>query len=233
MNKTSSRILVVEDEPSVGEVVGLYLTRAGYDVISVNDGATAVKVLESELPLLIILDQMLPHVDGREILTQVRTHSNVPVIILTALREESDRIAGLEMGADDYITKPFSPQELVSRVRAVLRRGGQSQTVESDLTQTLVFDNLQINASMRLVVVNQKEVDLTAKEFDLLYLLVQNPKKVFNRSQLLEQVWGLSEYIDPGTVTVHMRRLREKIEKDPSNPQHIETVWGVGYRFKP
>jgi DNA-binding response OmpR family regulator len=233
MNNSSSRILVVEDEPNVGEVVSLYLTRAGYDVITVNDGSTALEVLASEIPLLIVLDLMLPHVDGREILTQVRNHSNVPIIVLTALREESDRIAGLEMGADDYITKPFSPQELVSRVKAVLRRGGQSQVEETDLMQTLAFGNLQINAGMRLVVVNQKEVDLTAKEFDLLFLLVRNPKKVFSRSQLLEQVWGLSEFIDPGTVTVHMRRLREKIEKDPSNPQHIETVWGVGYRFKP
>ncbi|MBA4419849.1 MAG: DNA-binding response regulator [Anaerolinea sp.] len=229
----ANRILVVEDEPSVGEVVSLYLTRAGYDVVTVNDGRVAIEMLEKETPQLIVLDLMLPHVDGREILSRVRQRSHVPVIILTALREESDRIAGLEMGADDYITKPFSPQELVSRVKAVLRRGGTNVAAEEDPMQTLKFQDLQINPGIRLVVVNQKEIDLTAKEFNLLLLLVRNPKKVFSRSLLLEQVWGLSDYIDPGTVTVHMRRLREKIEQDPSHPRYIQTVWGVGYRFEP
>lgn len=229
----ANRILVVEDEPSVGEVVSLYLTRAGYDVVTVTDGRVAMEMLEKETPQLIVLDLMLPHVDGREILSRVRQRSYVPVIILTALHEESDRIAGLEMGADDYITKPFSPQELVSRVKAVLRRGGTNVSAEEDPMQNLEFQDLQINPAMRLVVVNQKEIDLTAKEFNLLLLLVRNPKKVFSRSLLLEKVWGISDYIDPGTVTVHMRRLREKIEQDPSHPRYIQTVWGVGYRFEP
>jgi DNA-binding response OmpR family regulator len=233
MNAT--RIMVVEDEPSVSEVVSLYLGKAGYDVISIRNGQAALDELEKELPHLVVLDLMLPEVDGREILAWLRQRSAVPVIVLTALRDESDRIDGLEMGADDYITKPFSPQELVSRVRAVLRRGGGATAPgqEGDNSQSLVYENLQINPVMRLVIAQSREIDLTAKEFDLLLLLARNPKKVFTRSQLLEQVWGLSEYIDPGTVTVHMRRLREKIEVDPSDPRHIETVWGVGYRFEP
>jgi DNA-binding response OmpR family regulator len=225
-----NQILVVEDEPSVGEVVGLYLRRVGYDVVIVKDGRDALEILDREFPQLIILDLMLPSTDGWEILNWVRARSNVPIIVLTARREERDRIAGLEMGADDYITKPFSPQELVSRVRAVLRRG-RNDTPANQLLP-LVFTDLKIDAGKRLVLVKEVEVDLTGKEFDLLLLLARHPKQVFTRAQLLERVWGLSEYIDPGTVTVHMRRLREKIEQDPSNPMHIQTIWGVGYKFE-
>jgi DNA-binding response OmpR family regulator len=225
-----SQILVVEDEPSVGEVVCLYLRRVGYDVVIVKDGHDALEILDREFPQLIILDLMLPSTDGWEILNWVRARSNVPIIVLTARREERDRIAGLEMGADDYITKPFSPQELVSRVRAVLRRG-RNDTPANQLLP-LVFTDLKIDAGKRLVLVKEVEVDLTGKEFDLLLLLARHPKQVFTRAQLLERVWGLSEYIDPGTVTVHMRRLREKIEQDPSNPMHIQTIWGVGYKFE-
>ena len=225
-----NQILVVEDEPSVGEVVGLYLRRVGYDVVIVKDGRDALEILDREFPQLIILDLMLPSTDGWEILNWVRARSNVPIIVLTARREERDRIAGLEMGADDYITKPFSPQELVSRVRAVLRRG-RNDTPANQLLP-LIFTDLKIDAGKRLVLVKEVEVDLTGKEFDLLLLLARHPKQVFTRAQLLERVWGLSEYIDPGTVTVHMRRLREKIEQDPSNPMHIQTIWGVGYKFE-
>jgi DNA-binding response OmpR family regulator len=225
-----NQILVVEDEPSVGEVVCLYLRRVGYDVVNVKDGHDAIEILDREFPQLIILDLMLPSTDGWEILNWVRARSNVPIIVLTARREERDRIAGLEMGADDYITKPFSPQELVSRVRAVLRRG-RNDTPANQLLP-LVFRDLKIDAGKRLVLVKEVEVDLTGKEFDLLLLLARHPKQVFTRAQLLERVWGLSEYIDPGTVTVHMRRLREKIEQDPSNPMHIQTIWGVGYKFE-
>ncbi len=227
----SDQILLIEDEPSVGEVVGLYLRRAGYEVVIARDGRDALDVLDRSFPQLVILDLMLPNVDGWEILQWARARSNVPIIVLTARREESDRIAGLEMGADDYITKPFSPQELVSRVRAVLRRGRTDLPANQMLP--LAFGDLGIDIGKRIVTLKSVEVDLTQKEFDLLLLLTRHPKQVFSRNQLLERVWGISDFIDPGTVTVHMRRLREKIEPDPSNPKHILTIWGVGYKFEP
>jgi DNA-binding response OmpR family regulator len=151
--------------------------------------------------------------------------------MLTSRREEMDRIAGLEMGADDYIVKPFSPQELVSRVRAVLRRGGGDKTAEGE--RPLSFEHLSIDPRSHTVLVDERPIDLTVKEFDMLYLLARHPRQVFSRDHLLERVWGMSEYIDPGTVTVHVRRLREKIEADPSHPTHLLTVWGVGYKFEP
>lgn len=227
----SDQILVIEDEPSVGEVVSLYLRRAGYDVVVARDGSDALEILDRSFPQLVVLDLMLPNVDGWEICKWIRERSNVPIIMLTARREEGDRIAGLEMGADDYITKPFSPQELVSRVKAVLRR------VRTDLPASQMlpmnFGDLEIDIGKRIVTLKGQEVDLTQKEFDLLMLLTRHPKQVFSRNQVLERVWGISDYIDPGTVTVHMRRLREKIESDPSNPSHILTIWGVGYKFEP
>jgi DNA-binding response OmpR family regulator len=228
---SNGKILVVEDETSIGEVVSLYLKRAGYEVIYVQDGEAAVEVLEQTEPDLIVLDLMLPKVDGYEITHWLRSRSNVPIIMLTARREERDRIAGLEMGADDYVVKPFSPQELVSRVRAVLRR--TSGTGMPGDEQAVVFDDLKVDPRTRLVTVRGEEKTLTAKEFDLLWLLVRHPRQVFRREQLLDRVWGMTEYIDPSTVTVHIRRLREKIELDPSDPQYILTVWGVGYRFEP
>jgi DNA-binding response OmpR family regulator len=174
---------------------------------------------------------MLPHVDGLEITRWLRSRSDVPIIMLTARREERDRIAGLEMGADDYVVKPFSPQELVSRVRAVLRRtrGPSSEDGEA----CLAFNDLKIDPRARLVEVDGGERNLSAKEFDLLYLLARHPRQVFSRDQLLDRVWGLNDYIDPSTVTVHVRRLREKVEADPANPRHLLTVWGVGYKFAP
>jgi DNA-binding response OmpR family regulator len=224
-------ILVVEDEPSIGEVVTLYLKRAGYRVTAVRDGEAALAALARRLPDLVVLDLMLPKVEGHEITHWLRERGDTPIIMLTARREEADRIAGLEMGADDYMVKPFSPQELVSRVRAVLRRtrGGAGPGGETAIVQ----GDLRVNPATRLVEVGGKECNLTAKEFDLLYLLARHPRQVFTRDQLLDRVWGLTEYIDPSTVTVHIRRLREKVESDPANPQHIQTVWGVGYRFEP
>jgi DNA-binding response OmpR family regulator len=227
----SLSILVVEDEPSIREVVSLYLERAGYHVVSVRDGTTALEVIDKQLPDLVVLDLMLPDVDGYEITRYLRSTGDIPIIMLTSRREEVDRIAGLEMGADDYVVKPFSPQELVSRVRAVLRRT-HGQTLSSK-TSPLTFGELKIDPTTRLVEVRMEEQQLTAKEFDLLWLLANHPRQVFNRDQLLERVWGLGEYIDPSTVTVHVRRLREKIEDDPSNPRHLITVWGVGYKFEP
>lgn len=223
------KVLVVEDESSIREVVKLYLKRAGYEVRVAKDGLEAIEALTKEMPDLIVLDLMLPHVNGMEITRWLRERGDVPIIMLTARREEADRIAGLEMGADDYVVKPFSPQELVSRVRAVLRRTYGSL---SNAEKSLVYGNLTIDPATRLVKKDGQEKVLTAKEFDLLLLLARHPRQVFSRNQLLDRVWGLSDYIDPSTVTVHVRRLREKIESDPSNPEHIVTVWGVGYKFE-
>ncbi|MCO6452995.1 MAG: response regulator transcription factor [Caldilineales bacterium] len=223
-------ILVVEDEPSIAEVVSLYLQRSGYAVTVLNDGAAALEWLSAHKASLVVLDLMLPNVDGLEITRWLRSHSDTPIIMLTARREETDRILGLEMGADDYVVKPFSPRELVSRVRAVPRRTGGSGGVEE---KRLSFEDMTIDPITRLVVIQDEEITLTAREFDLLWWMARHPRQVFNRDQLLDQVWGISEYIDPSTVTVHIRRLREKLESDPSNPRHIQTVWGVGYKFEP
>ncbi|OGO33931.1 MAG: DNA-binding response regulator [Chloroflexi bacterium RBG_16_54_18] len=226
----SNMILIVEDEPNIAEVVSLYLRRAGFQVKLADDGLSAMASLEEELPDLVILDLMLPGVDGLALARWLRGRSDVPIIMLTARRHEADRIAGFELGADDYVVKPFSPQELVSRVKAVLRR---SRPIERENETVLNFDYLRIDPQKHLVFIRDSEVILTVREFDMLWLLAKHPRQVFSRQQLLEKVWGISEYIDPGTVTVHIRRLREKIEPDPSKPKHILTVWGVGYKFEP
>ena len=226
----TAEILIVEDEPSIAEVVELYLRRAGYQVQAVGEGNAALKLLDQHLPDLVVLDVMLPGMDGFSILRWLRDRSEVPVIFITARREEVERIAGLELGADDYVIKPFSPQELVSRVRAVLRRiHREDEKAEKPLT----FGNLSIDPQTRLVTLEGQEITLTSREFDLLWLLGQHPRQVFTRDQLLERVWGVTQYIDPSTVTVHLRRLREKIEKDASHPIRLVTVWGVGYKFEP
>lgn len=224
-------ILVVEDEQSISEVMALYLTRSGYEVITAHDGRTALTELSRHKPDLVVLDLMLPEIDGWEITRRIRAEGETPIIMVTARREESDRILGLEMGADDYVVKPFSPQELVSRVRAVLRRTQHQPSTPHP--QGLTFPGLQIDPVTRLITVHSTEIMLTAKEFDLLWFLASNPRRVFNRDQLLDHVWGETEYIDPSTVTVHVRRLREKIEVDSSDPRYIHTVWGVGYKFEP
>jgi len=225
-------ILVVEDEPSISEVVCLYLRRAGFAVTAVRDGQEALDVLAQRSVELVVLDLMLPRVDGLEVTRRLRAHSEIPIIMLTARGSEADRIAGLELGADDYVVKPFSPQELVSRVRAVLRRA-RGTSPEPSLEPPLRYEGLEIDPRTRLVVVEGAERTLTTKEFDLLWALASNPRRAFNREQLLERAWGSSDYIDPSTVTVHVRRLREKVERDPSEPRHIITVWGLGYRFDP
>lgn len=227
-------ILVVDDEQSISEVVSLYLTRSGYDVTVVHDGKAALQALIKQKPDLVVLDLMLPGIDGWEITRRLRAEGNTPIIMLTARKEESDRILGLEMGADDYVVKPFSPQELVSRVRAVLRRAQTATpTPAPSQERALDFIDLQIDPVTRLVTVNGTEIMLTAKEFDLLWFLARHPRQVFNRDQLLDQVWGETTYIDPSTVTVHVRRVREKIETDAAHPRHLHTVWGVGYKFEP
>jgi DNA-binding response OmpR family regulator len=224
-------IAIVEDEPNISEVVSLYLKRAGYTVSAYADGLAAAEAFARQLPELVILDVMLPGMDGFALTRSLRDRSDVPIILLTSRREEADRIAGLELGADDYVVKPFSPQELVSRVRAVLRRARLS--VEPVTDSALTFGDLTINPQTRLVSLAGQEILLTAKEFEMLYHLARHPRQVFTREQLLESIWGMAEYIDPGTVTVHIRRLREKIEKDPAAPERLVTVWGVGYKFEP
>ena len=229
---TENLILVVEDEASIAEVVSLYLKRAGFSAQIASDGRQAMTFFERRKPDLVILDLMLPEVDGLSLTRWLRERSNVPIIMLTARRAEIDRITGLEMGADDYVVKPFSPQELVSRVRAVMRRLGREQA-ETEPERNVSFGDLSISPRNRVVTRRDVPIELTVKEFDMLYLLARHPKQVFTREQLLERVWGGAQYIDPGTVTVHVRRLREKIEEDPSHPTRLLTVWGVGYKFEP
>lgn len=225
-------ILVVEDEASIAEVVSLYLKRAGFSAQIASDGRQAMTLFDRRKPDLVILDLMLPEVDGLSLTRWLRDRSNVPIIMLTARRAEIDRITGLEMGADDYVVKPFSPQELVSRVRAVMRRLGREQT-DAEPERNITFGEINIDPRSRVITIKDTPIELTVKEFDMLYLLARHPKQVFTREQLLERVWGGAQYIDPGTVTVHVRRLREKIEADPSKPIHLLTVWGVGYKFEP
>ncbi len=226
------KILVVDDEPSIREVVSLYLEQMGFEATVVSDGQSALNLLQSDPPDLLILDVMLPGVDGFEITRHVRATSAIPIILLTARKDEIDRIVGLELGADDYVVKPFSPRELVSRVKAVLRRTQQAPPPPGN-EQPVTCGEIHIDPRTRRVTVAGGEIPLTVKEFDLLWMFTSNPDQVFNRDQLLDRVWGVSDFIDPSTVTVHVRRLREKIEQDPSNPRHIMTVWGVGYRFEP
>lgn len=227
-------ILVVDDEASVVEVVSLYLKREGFSVRSARDGRQALAAIRDRRPALLILDLMLPKVDGIEIMHRLRDEqaTDVPVIMLTARGQETDRIYGLELGADDYVVKPFSPAELVARVKAVLRRSGSGADPQSG-QRRLEFEGLIIDPLTRVVQVRGHEAELTATEFNLLWFMADHPRQVFSRDRLLENVWGFSDYVDPSTVTVHIRRLREKIEVDPSHPLHLLTVWGVGYKFDP
>jgi DNA-binding response OmpR family regulator len=222
-------VLVVDDEPIVREVVVRYLEREGYRTLEAGDGDDARRLVETQPPDLVVLDVMLPGTDGLELCRWIRSRSELPVIMLTARGEEADRVVGLELGADDYVTKPFSPRELAARVRTVLRRAGTTNGAK----ERLAFDDLELDAASRDVRRRGEEVRLTAKEFDLLWFMATHPRRVFSRDQLMARVWGYEAALDTGTVTVHMRRLREKIEPDPSHPMHLQTVWGVGYRFVP
>ena len=223
-------VLLVEDDETVSEVVERYLEREGFRVEVVSDGADAVSRFDEKVDV-IVLDIMLPSMDGFEVCRRLRSTSAVPIIMLTALGEESDRIMGLELGADDYLAKPFSPRELTARVKSVLRRANGTlapQVAQGELKAGAITLNLDAHE----VAVAGDPIVLTSREFELLAWLMTHPKRVFTREELLERVWGYS-YGDKSTVTVHVRRLREKIEADPAQPRHVATVWGLGYRFDP
>jgi two-component system, OmpR family, response regulator ResD len=221
-------ILIVDDEPIVRDVVARYLERDGYSILESADGDEARARIEAKPPSLVVLDVMLPGTDGLTLCRWIRERGDIPVIMLTARGEEADRVVALDLGADDYVTKPFSPRELAARVRSVLRRtaagalGGAAR---------IEVDGLVLDPDTRDVTLDGAPVQLTAKEFDLLFFLASHPRRVFSRDQLMNSVWGYAAALDTGTVTVHVRRLRSKIEVDPSRPARLETVWGVGYRF--
>lgn len=228
--KPKLSILVVDDESTIREVVRRYLERDGFLVREAADGFEALDAIKEDQPDLLLLDLMLPGIDGVTLTQHLRQERAVPIIMLTAKGDPTDRIRGLDLGADDYITKPFSPQEVVSRVRAVLRRVGGPVITRDQ--KPFELGQVWIDPVSRSVRMDEKSVSLTVKEFDLLLHFIQHPQRVFTRTQLLAQVWGDELYTDPSTVTVHIRRLREKIEPDPSIPSYILTVWGVGYKFE-
>jgi two-component system, OmpR family, response regulator ResD len=227
----SKRVLVVDDEAIVRDVLGRYLEKDGFIVDTAADGEAALEQAARSRPDLVVLDLMLPNLDGLEVLRRIRERAEVPVVLLTAKGEEVDRVVGLEVGADDYVTKPFSPREVVARVRAVLRRSERA-AVPGERT-TIVAGPLEIDRDRREVRRDGDPLHLTRKEFELLALLASYPGRTFDRAELLEQVWDFAWDGDSSTVTVHVRRLRRKIEDDPSDPRHLLTVWGVGYRFEP
>ena len=222
-------VLVVDDEPIVRDVIVRYLRREGFSTLEAGDGDRARELIETAEPALVVLDVMLPGTDGLELCRWIRGRSDLPVIMLTARGEEADRIVGLELGADDYVTKPFSPRELAARVRTVLRRAG----AQAARPERLEYSDVVLDGASRVVTRAGEPVTLTAREFDLLWFLASNPRRVFSRSHIMDRVWGHAPALDTGTVTVHVRRLREKVEDDPSHPRHLETVWGAGYRFSP
>jgi DNA-binding response OmpR family regulator len=228
---SGERVLVVDDEQIVTEVVQRYLVREGFQVDVAADGVAGLKRAREGTPDLVVLDLMLPGLDGLEVCRQLRGESSVPIIMLTAKGEDGDKILGLGLGADDYLTKPFSPGELIARVKAVLRRSQAAATppLAGDVVRC---GSLRINPRARAVERDGEQLHLTAKEFDLLYFLARNAGQVFTREQLLDNVWDFEWYGDPSTVTVHIRRLREKIEPNPVRPRFVKTVWGVGYKLE-
>jgi DNA-binding response OmpR family regulator len=224
-------VLIVDDEPLVREILARYLTREGFAVATASNGLQALERWQNEHPDLVLLDLMLPEVNGLEVFRRARETDDTPVIMLTAKGEEADRLVGLEIGADDYVTKPFSPREVVARVRAVLRRSARSGELHP--AAVLRYGDIRVDARGREVRLRDQPVSLTRREFELLGLLASNPGTAFSRAELLERVWDFAWAGDSSTVTVHIRRLREKLEVDPSSPRHLVTVWGVGYRFDP
>jgi DNA-binding response OmpR family regulator len=226
------RILVVDDQASIREVLTQYLELEGFTVLQAADGVEALRSAEAQPPDLVVLDLMLPGMDGLEVCRRLRATSAVPILMLTARSDETDKLAGFAVGTDDYVTKPFSPREVVVRVQAIMRRIEATSVPAMVLDDTLHLGNLTIRPQLRYVERDGTPIELTAKEFDLLHFLATHPKQVFTRQQLLDNVWDYGYYGDASTVTVHIRRLREKVELDPARPRHIKTVWGVGYKFE-
>jgi two-component system, OmpR family, response regulator ResD len=226
---TRGSVLVVDDEPVITDVVARYLERAGYATRVAADGPEAIRIAGESRPDLVVLDLLLPGLDGLEVMRELHEREPTRVILLTAKGEASDRIAGLQRGADDYVVKPFSPAELVARVDAVLRR----REPEPEREQAIEFDGLEIDPAARTALVRGEQVQLTVREFDLLLFLAGHPGQAFSRDQLMDAIWDYPFYTDTSTVTVHMRRLRAKVELEPSEPRWLQTVWGVGYRFQP
>jgi DNA-binding response OmpR family regulator len=231
ITRARGSVLVVDDEPTIAEVVSRYLKRAGYATETASDGARAVQAASALRPDLVVLDLTLPRIDGLEVMRRLRAEdrSRPAVILLTGRAAEADRIGGLRLGADDYVVKPFSPAELVARVDAVMRRAEVPPAPQAPLD----FGDLSLDPAARTASVRGMEVRLTHREFDLLLFMAERPGQVFSRDELMRAVWQYSFYTDTSTVTVHVRRLRAKIEDDPANPRHLRTVWGVGYRFTP
>lgn len=234
------KILVVDDETTVRRVVRQYLEKEGYAVIETDNGGQALQLIYDEKPDLMILDIMLPGINGFTVARSLRdpmkpqnVNTNIPIIMLTARSEEHDRITGFEMGTDDYVTKPFSPRELIMRVKALLRRSTNSPTAPPTPNNPVEqYGDLTLDHASRTAKKRDVPITLTHKEFELLLFLANNPRHVFTRTQLLDEIWGYDFYGDDSNVTVHIHRLREKIEDDPSKPQYIHTVWGVGYKFE-
>jgi DNA-binding response OmpR family regulator len=226
-----AKILIVEDEAMVADVVSRYLQRDGFQVLIASDGQAALDIAREEMPDLVLLDLMLPKLDGLEVCRRLRASSQVPIIVVTAKGDETDRIVGLELGADDYVSKPFSPRELVARVRAVLRRTKAVASATRD-NGLLRVGPLVVDPAGRAATMDNQPVELTAKEFDLLWFLMRHAGQVFTRAQLLDQVWDYDYFGDESTVTVHIHRLRTKIEPDPMRPRFLKTVWGVGYKLE-
>ncbi|MFI5271725.1 MAG: response regulator transcription factor [Ktedonobacterales bacterium] len=227
------RVLIVDDEATVREVVGQYLELEGYTILQAANGLDALRVAEASPPDLVILDLTLPGIDGLEVCRRLRLASAVPILMLTARAEDADKLEGFGVGTDDYLTKPFNPRELVVRVQAIMRRLEAMSVPAMVFDGSLHFGGITIRPQLRQVERDGVSVDLTTKEFDLLQFLATHPKQVFTREQLLQHVWNYDNYGEDSTVTVHMRRLREKVEPDPAHPRHLRTVWGIGYKFEP
>jgi len=226
------RILIIEDEKALASLLSDYLVADGFAVETRADGPSGLHAALSGSHDLVLLDLMLPGMDGFEVCRKLRAETDVPVLILSARREDGDKIRGLGLGADDYVVKPFSPAELVARVKSHLARY-ERLTGRPRADRWLTDGGLEVNVEARRVRRNENELALTAKEFDLLLLFIRNPDRAFTRDEIYSRIWGDDMYVDPSNIAVHIRRLREKIEEDPSQPRHIETVWGVGYRWKP
>ena len=224
----NNKVLIVDDDEHIVELIKLYMDKEGFDTVTANNGKKAVELFKSEAPAIVILDVMMPEMDGWQVCREIRRVSNIPIIMLTAKGETFDKVLGLELGADDYMVKPFEPKELLARVKAVLRR---SDTKESYAEKEIVFPNLTINLSNYELKINGNIVEVPPKELELLYFLASNPNRVFTREQLLEEVWGFDYFGDSRTVDVHIKRLREKLEGVEANWQ-LKTVWGVGYKFE-